>query len=200
MFCPRCGSNQSDELKFCKSCGANLYAVRQVVDTRQTDEKIDRSKPWFADIALSEAESKRRKEELDHRRGITPEVRRYNEIKGGVITGSVGLALAIFLNVFMQGLILSGKIPPDVAEILSRLWIVGVIPFFVGLALIVNGVFVSKRLAEIARQAALNEPNVLEKDANPEFLRSADTTEFISSGFSVTEGTTKHLRSSDQKT
>ena len=200
MFCPRCGSNQSDELKFCKSCGANLYAVRQVVDTRQTDEKIDRSKPWFADIALSEAESKRRKEELDHRRGITTEVRRYNEIKGGVITGSVGLALAIFLNVFMQGLVLSGKIPPDVAEILSRLWIVGVIPFFVGLALIVNGVFVSKRLAEIARQAALNEQNVLEKDANPEFLRSADTTEFISSGFSVTEGTTKHLRSSDQKT
>ena len=200
MFCPRCGSNQSDELKFCKSCGANLYAVRQVVDTRQTDEKIDRSKPWFADIALSEAESKRRKEELDHRRGITTEVRRYNEIKGGVITGSVGLALAIFLNVFMQGLVLSGKIPPDVAEIISRLWIVGVIPFFVGLALIVNGVFVSKRLAEIARQAALNERNVLEKDANPEFLRSADTTEFISSGFSVTEGTTKHLRSSDQKT
>jgi len=200
MFCPRCGSNQSDELKFCKSCGANLYAVRQVVDTRQTDEKIDRSKPWFADIALSEAESKRRKEELDHRRGITTEVRRYNEIKGGVITGSVGLALAIFLNVFMQGLVLSGKIPPDVAEIISRLWIVGVIPFFVGIALIVNGVFVSKRLAEIARQAALNEPNVLEKDANPEFLRSADTTEFIPSGFSVTEGTTKHLRSSDQKT
>jgi len=200
MFCPRCGSNQSDELKFCKSCGANLYAVRQVVDTRQTDEKIDRSKPWFADIAVSEAESKRRKEELDHRRGITPEVRRYNEIKGGVITGSVGLALAIFLNVFMQGLILSGKVQPDVAEILSRLWIVGVIPFFVGIALIVNGVFVSKRLAEIARQAALNEPNVLEKDANPELLRSADTTEFIPSGFSVTEGTTKHLRSSDQKT
>ena len=200
MFCPRCGSNQSDELKFCKSCGANLYAVRQVVDKRQTDEKIDRSKPWFADIALSEAESKRRKEELDHRRGITPEVRRYNEIKGGVITGSVGLALAIFLNVFMQGLVLSGKIPPDVAEIISRLWIVGVIPFFVGIALIVNGVFVSKRLAEIAKQAALNEPNVLEKDANPEFLRSADTTEFIPSGFSVTEGTTKHLRSSDQKT
>jgi hypothetical protein len=200
MFCPRCGSNQSDELKFCKSCGANLYAVRQVVDARQTDEKIDRSKPWFADIALSEAESKRRKEELDHRRGITPEVRRYNEIKGGVITGSVGLALAIFLNVFMQGLVLSGKVQPDVAEILSRLWIVGVIPFFVGIALIVNGVFVSKRLAEVARQAALNEPNVLEKDANPGLLRSADTTEFIPSGFSVTEGTTKHLRSSDEKT
>lgn len=199
MFCPRCGSNQSDELKFCKSCGTNLYAVRQVVDTRETAEKIDQSKPWFAGIALSEAESKRRKEELDHRRGITAEVRRYNEIKGGVITGSIGLALAIFLNVFMQGLILSGKIPSDVAEILSRLWIVGVIPFFVGMALIVNGAFVSKRPAEIARQAALKEPNVLGQDANPHAVRSADTTEFVPSSFSVTEGTTKHLRSSDPK-
>lgn len=199
MFCPRCSSNQSDELKFCKGCGANLEAVRRVIDTRETGEKTDRGKPWFADMALCDAESKRRKDELDHRRGITPEVRRYTEIKGGVITASIGLALAIFLSVFMQGLVLSGKIPPDVAEILSRLWIVGVIPLFVGIALIVNGVFVSKRLAEISRQAALNEPNVLEKDTNPPSLRSADTTEFVPSGFSVTEGTTKHLRSSDQQ-
>jgi len=199
MFCPRCGSNQSDELKFCKGCGANLYAVRRAVDTRETDEKTDRNKPWFADMTLSDAESKRRKDELDHRRGLTPEVRRYNEIKGGVITASIGLALAIFLSVFMQGLILSGKISPDVAEILSRLWVVGVIPLFVGIALIVNGVFVSKRLAEIARQAALNEPNVPEKDTNPLSLRSGDTTEFAPSGFSITEGTTKHLRNFDQK-
>jgi hypothetical protein len=186
-------------LKFCKGCGANLYAVRRAVDTRETDEKTDRNKPWFADMTLSDAESKRRKDELDHRRGLTPEVRRYNEIKGGVITASIGLALAIFLNVFMQGLILSGKISPEVAEILSRLWVVGVIPLFVGIALIVNGVFVSTRLAEIARQAALNEPNVPEKETNPLSLRAVDTTEFVPSSFSVTEGTTKHLRNSDQK-
>jgi hypothetical protein len=89
MYCPRCGSSQSEELKFCKSCGANLYAVRQVVERQETGEKIEGSKPWFADIAVSDAASKRRKDELDHRRGITPEVRRYTEIKGGVITGSV---------------------------------------------------------------------------------------------------------------
>jgi hypothetical protein len=200
MFCPRCGSNQSDELRFCKACGANLSAVRQVVETRITDENIVRTKPWFADMALSEAESKRRIEELDHRRGITPEVTRHNEIKGGVITGSVGLALAIFLNVFMQGLILSGKIPSDVAQILSRLWIVGVIPFSVGIALLVNGVFVSKRLAKIARQAALNETNVTEEGADGHSLRSVNTIELDRPGFSVTEETTKHLRSSDPKT
>lgn len=199
MFCPRCGSNQNEDLKFCKVCGANLYAVRQAVDTRETNEKVDRSKPWFAEMALSDAESKRRKEELDHRRGITPEVRRYNEIKAGVITGSIGLALAIFLNVFMQGLVLSGNVSPDTAEILSRIWVVGVIPLFVGMALLINGVFVSKRLAEIAKQAAQTTSSLTEKNTNPLELRSADTTEFVSPGFSVTEETTKHLSSHGRK-
>jgi hypothetical protein len=199
MFCPRCGSSQSEDLKFCTVCGGNLYAVRQVIDTRDVNGKIDRNKPWFADLAISDAQSKRRKEELDHRRGIAPEVRRYGEIKAGVITGSVGLALAIFLGVFMQGLILSGEVSPNEAEILSRIWVVGIIPLFVGIALIVNGVFVSKRLAEMTRQAALNETNAREKASTPPSLRAADTTEFVSPGFSVTEGTTKHLGSADYK-
>jgi hypothetical protein len=37
--------------------------------------------------------------------------------------------------VFMEGIIAGGKIPSDAAQILSRLWVVGVIPFFVGLGL-----------------------------------------------------------------
>ena len=76
MFCPRCGSMQSDELKFCKSCGANLHAVRRVVDTQQTHKKHDRNKPWFAEMAMHEAESKRRQAELDHRRGIGALIKR----------------------------------------------------------------------------------------------------------------------------
>jgi len=45
MFCPQCGIRQSEELKFCKSCGANLYAVRQVVTTRETGEKSEHVAP-----------------------------------------------------------------------------------------------------------------------------------------------------------
>ena len=116
-----------------------------------------------------------------------------------MITASVGVALAIFLFVFMQGIILSGKIPLDTAEILSRLWIAGVIPLFVGLALIVNGLFVSKKLVEVDRRNAEPGPLLGQPDSNPPSLRSADTSEFIPSGFSVTEGTTKHLRGSGQK-
>lgn len=200
MFCPKCGSTQSDELKFCKLCGVNLLAVRQAVDTRETTEKSDWGKNWVAEVFHTQGESKRRKEEIERQRGITPEVKlRYDEIKGGVITGTVGIGTAIFLYFFMQGIILSGNVAPNSAEILSRLWIAGVIPLFVGISLIINGLFVSKKLVEIARKASQAAPNNLEGDLNSQSLRPADTTEFIPSDFSVTEHTTKHLRSSGQK-
>ena len=195
MFCPGCGSSQSEELKFCKSCGANLSALRQVLATRETGEKFDWSKTWVAEMFQSAEDAQRRKAELDRQRGLTPEVRRYLEIKAGIITASAGLALSIFLSVFMQGIILGGKVPSDTAEILSRLWIAGVIPLFVGLALIVNGVFVSKKMAEAARRnPEPSTPSGL-PEAIPRSLPDADTNEFLPTGFSVTEQTTRHLNS-----
>jgi len=200
MFCPKCGSTQSDELKFCKLCGANLFAVRQVVDSREIADKSDWGKNWVADVVQTQEESKRRKEEIERQRGITPEIKlRYDEIKGGVITGTIGIGIAIFLYVFMQGIILSGNVTPSSAQILSRLWIAGVIPLFAGISLIINGLFVSKKLVEIARKASESAPTSLERDLNPQSLRPADTTEFIPSGFSVTEQTTRHLRGSEEK-
>src|SRR2546423_3307838 len=200
MFCPRCGTSQSEDLRFCKVCGANLYAVREVVDTRETEEKFDWNKTWVGEMFLSGQEALRRKQELERRRGITPEVKRHNEIKAGVIVSSVGIGVAIFLNVLMQGIILGGKVSHDEVVILSRIWVVGIIPLFVGLALIINGVFVSKRLAETARRAAQQRSNKLEKETDPSSLGSGDTTEFIPSSFSVTEGTTKHLRGQKSQT
>jgi hypothetical protein len=199
MFCPQCGSTQSEDLKFCKVCGVNLYAVMQVVAAREPDEKFDWSKTWVQEMFLSADEKKRRKAEIERQQGITPEVKRYNEIKAGVIVSSVGIALAIFLFVFMGGLIASSKVSQDAAEILSRLWVAGVIPLFVGLALITNGVIVSKKMVEAARRGSRMGPEGLEGDANPPSLRSADTNEFLPSPFSVTEQTTKHLSRSGEK-
>lgn len=202
MYCPKCGSNQSDELRFCKSCGANLQTVRQAVTTLETDEaeeKFDWSKTWVAEMFISEEENKRRKAEMERRMGITPEMKRANEVKGGVITSFAGVGLMIFLFVFMDGLISSGVVPRHVAEILSRVWIVGVIPFFVGIGLMVNGLVVSKKLGEVSGEKLSTKPGALESEAERPALRSADTTEFITPNFSVTEETTKHLRSSGQK-
>jgi hypothetical protein len=169
------------------------------VDTRETSGSFDWGKTWVAEMFMSPGEMKRRKEELERQRGITPEVKRYNEIKAGIITGTVGIGIAIFLYVFMQGIILSGNVTPNSAEILSRLWIAGVLPLFVGIALIINGVFVSRKLVEFARQNSQNAPDNSAADLNPQSLEPADTTSFVPSGFSVTEQTTKHLRSPGRK-
>jgi hypothetical protein len=146
---------------------------------------------------LSESERKRRREQIDRERGITPAMKRYTEIKAGVITSSVGIGVMIVLNVLMHGIILSGQPSPSDAAILSRLWVAGVIPFFVGLALIINGVFVSKRQVEIA--ILEGQTDVLRSAGETPALRPADTAEFIPPGFGVTEGTTKHLDSPSQK-
>jgi hypothetical protein len=194
MFCPQCGSNQSDEVKFCKACGANLHSVRQAVAAREAEEKFDWSKTWVAEMLLSESERKKRGQEVERESGVTPEVKRYNEIKSGVITACVGIGVTVFLYVFMQGLILSGQVPPHEAEIVRRLWAVGVIPFMVGIGLLINGLFVSKRLVEAAKREARPAPEVGAAAERPG-LRPADTAEFIPADYSVTEGTTKHLSS-----
>src|SRR5256714_13763137 len=199
MFCPQCGSSQSDELRFCKTCGANLEAVRQVVAMREAGGKFDWSKTWVAEMFLSEGERKRREEELERQRGITPEVKRYNEIKGGVITSFVGVALMIFLSVFMKAIVAGSNVPPDAVQILNSIWVAGVFPFFVGVGLMINGIFVSKKQAEAARRAQRATPGALREGADARSLRSADTSEFIPPDYSVTEGTTKHLSSSNPK-
>ncbi len=134
MFCPQCGSTQNDELKFCKSCGANLQALRQIMSTRGADDKFDWSKTWVAEMLKSGEDAARHQAELERIQGITPDVKRRNEIKAGVITASVGAALMLVLSILMQGIILGGGIPDRATEILSRIWIVGVIPLLVGAA------------------------------------------------------------------
>ena len=195
MFCPQCGSQQSDEMRFCKNCGSNLLAVRQAVTSRESPEQFDWSKTWVAEMFMSHGERKRREEELERQRGITPEIRRYQEIKGGVITGSIGLGLMPFLYFLMQGIILSGNVTHGGSEILSRIWIAGLIPVTVGLALIINGAFVSKKIVEAYDRCSQNPP----LPAGPADVPAPDTTRFIPGGGSVTEDETIHLRESHPK-
>ena len=195
MFCPQCGSTQNDELKFCKSCGMNLEAVRNVVATRGVNENFAGSRTWGTEMFLSESERKRRKEEIERERGIAPAMKHYTEIKAGVIISSVGIGVMIFLNALMQGVILSGQNPPSDAAILSRIWLAGLIPFLVGLALVVNGWFISKKQIELARRGVITD-GVLKAADESAMLSSADTAEFLRPRFGVTEGTTKHLSES----
>ena len=196
MICPRCSSNQTDEIKFCTFCGANLEAVREVLERPEAAKKFEWNDTWVAEMFMSGKAAQLRKMEMDRAMGITPEIKRYQEIKAGVIVSSIGVGLAIFLYWFMQGV--AGHVDPEEREIILRIWIAGIIPFMVGLALIVNGLVVSKRMVEIQERLA-KEAKPLEEGATARTLRAADTSQFIPTGASVTEGTTRHLSNTGQK-
>lgn len=197
MLCPRCNSNQSDDIKFCTSCGANLQAVREALDAPDSAKKFEWGNTWVADMFMSGQAAELRKLELERRMGITPEVKRYNEIKAGVIVSSVGVGLAIFLAIFMQGV--AGHVDPKDAEIITRIWVAGVIPFMVGLALIINGLVVSKKIVEIHERALKEGKAALDEGQTPRSLRPPDTSEFMPTNFSVTDGTTRHLENVERK-
>jgi hypothetical protein len=141
MFCPRCGLQASGEVKFCKQCGANLRGVQEAM-TRGGAKDFDWSKTWVAEMFMTQ-------EERDRQQGITPEIKRLNEIKGGVITTLVGIGATIFLYFFMGAV--AAKEPHD-AEIISRIWLAGVVPFLIGLGILFNALFISKRAVELQRQ------------------------------------------------
>jgi hypothetical protein len=194
MICPRCASNQVDDIKFCTFCGANLQAVRDAI-AAPDDKKFDWSNTWVAEMFMSGQAAEMRKLEMERRLGITPEVKRYNEIKAGVIVSSVGVGVSIFLYFIMHAIALQ---EPHDAALLNSVWIAGVIPFLVGVALMINGAVVSKRIVKaIEREQQKNMP--LEEGTTAKALRAPDTSEFIPSNFSVTDQTTRHLQSSERK-
>jgi hypothetical protein len=206
MICPRCAANQSEDVKFCTSCGANLQAVRDVIAGREP-EKFNWDETWLASMFRSGELNEQRKLEMERRLGITPEVKRYNEIKAGVITSAAGLGVAIFLHIFMQGV--ATGVSSQAAGILLRIWVAGLIPFFIGLALIVNGMVVSKKQAAIMErelqrtkgltgQGSTGQSLPEESAAQPRSLRPAETNEFIPQPFSVTDQTTRHLVNSEK--
>src|SRR5690349_18532125 len=123
MYCPQCGSTQADDLNFCKACGANLQAVRgALVKGPDVEGKFNWNKTWLAEMLMSSEESIKRAAEIERLQGKTPETKRRNEIKAGVITASAGAALTIALAIVMEGIVESGLVSAAAAVILSHLW------------------------------------------------------------------------------
>ena len=198
MICPRCASNQGDDIRFCTSCGANLQAVREALQAPDAAGKVNWNNTWVAEMFMSGQANELRKREMERQLGITPEVKRYNEIKAGVIVSCVGIGVSIFLYFIMHAI--AAQNPPQDAQLLSSIWLAGVIPFMVGLALIINGAVVSKKMVQVIERDQNRAKSLDEGSApSPRGLKSADTNEFIPANYSVTDSTTRHLESTERK-
>jgi len=205
MYCPGCGLQVNDDLKFCRQCGANLRGVREAMTPRSTGEKFDWTKTWVADMFLTEEERERRSgvtaEEKRLNEIKATEEKRLNEIKGGVITSLAGIGAMIFLYFFL-GIVAKGE-PAHKAEVLRSVWLAGVVPFLIGAGLLFNGLFISRRLVKLKEQQAQTSlPASPAPTAHPPLLPAAlpaKTTDQLvadaapSMGYSVIEDPTAHL-------
>ena len=184
MYCPQCGTQTEPGIKYCKKCGQALNRIRGVMS--RGGASANWNEVWIEEH-LEERRNKRKK---------TPEEKRLEEIKAGVIVSFSGLALTIFLY-FLFEAIASATSDPG-ANILRSIWAAGLIPLFVGAGLIFNGVFVSKRLVELRRQQeALAQqsqalPGAVAVDTAP-VAQLPEARPQATPGFGVTEHTTARL-------
>jgi hypothetical protein len=156
MYCPACSTQTTDEINFCKQCGANLRTVRDALIGREPEpgERYDWSKTWVAEMFMSEEEKRRRRAALELSNSpidlAAAELKRLNELKAGIITASVGIGVSIFLAILLGTIAdnVAGR-DPEGAAVLRHVWAAGIIPFMVGIALVINSVFVKGRFAQI---------------------------------------------------
>ena len=186
MYCPSCGIEASDQTKYCTKCGVNLRRVKGVLGkggavVKQGDD--------LEQFLLGE-----RKARGEARKKKTPEEKRLEELKAGVITSSVGFGLMVFLSLLFDAI--ASTIEGPEGNILRSLWAVGLIPFMIGLGIIFNGLFVSKRIVELKRQQELKDrqsPLFSAQNTSP-IARLVEPSQSPISDFSVTETTTTKLR------
>src|SRR5262247_2018061 len=186
MFCPSCGTESNDQTKYCTKCGVNLRRVKGVLGKGGASiRKGDEWEPAWVEY---------RRERIEARRKRTPEEKRLEEIKAGVITSSVGFGLMVFLSFLFDAI--ASTVDGPASNILRTLWVVGLIPFMVGLGVLFNGLIVSKRIVDLKRQQERKDrqaPLISAPETSP-VARLVEPSQSPISDFSVTETTTTKLR------
>jgi hypothetical protein len=168
MYCPQCGTESSEGLQYCRTCGANLKVIGKAVTLSEAIARSDRGplpkiKEMMKNLKLehvseevSGALDKMNSEILNSSEAPrvqtrwwppkkTAEERREKQIVKGTGALFSGIGLMIFLYFFCGALVL--KVPPDVlAKIPFELepavrlfWLVGLVPTLSGLGQIIAG-------------------------------------------------------------
>ncbi|HEY2846674.1 MAG TPA: hypothetical protein VGI80_02590, partial [Pyrinomonadaceae bacterium] len=135
MFCPSCGVNEDQPIQFCRSCGASFRPPVDAVTSSAVSarEEIGRA---MAD-KIREFESSKDLKRIAE--DVLPELEKFLEspaekrlrrIRSGVIVACVGLAISIGMFLFA----LLSKNSDNIMLVVG-----GLVTFFVGVALVING-------------------------------------------------------------
>ena len=171
MYCPQCGTESSEGLQYCRSCGANLKVIGKAVSLSEAIARSDRGPlPKFKEmiknlkiehvsddiaraldrmnqeIVRSSEDPKPRR--VRGRKTKTAAERRERHLTTGAVAFFGGIGFAIFLYYLTGALVL--KLPPDIVAkapfeiepVVRILWLVGLMPMLSGLGHIVAGLLV----------------------------------------------------------
>ena len=171
MYCPQCGTESSEGLQYCRSCGANLKVIGKAVSLSEAIARSDRGPlPKFKEMIknlkiehvsddIARALDRMNQEivrssedpkppKVRGRRTKTAEQRRERHLTRGAVSFFGGIGFAIFLYYLTGALVL--KLPPDIVAkapfeiepVVRILWLVGLMPMLSGLGHIVAGLLV----------------------------------------------------------
>jgi len=188
MFCPQCGTQSSAELKFCRSCGANLKVIGKAVTLSEAIARSDgvpaKIKELVSNIKISQVteevsramdkmnkeiarSSEGRRQRSRWRKQKTAEERRERYLTKGAIKLFWGSGLTVFLYFLAHSLIL--KLPPDfvaripfeIDPVVHVLWLIGLLPVLSGIGHIIAGLTIKP---EPTKQIEFPEPTPLRID------------------------------------
>lgn len=166
MFCPQCATESTPDLKFCRTCGANLKVIGKAVTLSEAIARSDgipaKLKDIFSNIKIAHVtedvsraldkmnreiarssedwreRQRTRREQMSEKREKTFERRRENHLVRGFVTMFSGIGLGTFLFFLGHNLVL--KLPPDaIAQIPFELTPVLHVLWLVGLIPTLSG-------------------------------------------------------------
>ena len=141
MYCPTCGSEERQISQYCRACGTDLRGVRRGLET--PDLITASAVSAREQISQALADRIRQMETAKDLERVAedvlpqlekfleaPEEKRLRRVRAGVVTAAIGLGASLLI--FLASLS-AHDLTPFVA--------LGLIAFFVGLGLIINGFF-----------------------------------------------------------
>ncbi len=192
MFCPSCGLEEGQLNQFCRACGADLRTLRTTLE--RTDSITVSAVSARDEIGRAIAQKIRETKSTSELKKVTDEVlpeiekflespaeKRLRRIRAGVVISSIGIGATLMF-------ILISMAEEDALFLVGA----GLVTFFIGLGIIINGLLFTVPRKTVADNS-LNARDQRELDGSK--LRTGELVLPESNNVfsSITEQTTRHL-------
>jgi hypothetical protein len=197
MFCPDCGLEDKQSNQFCRACGTDLRTVRTALERPDsvTASAVSARDDIGRAVAAKIRESTSAAELAVVAENVLPEVEKFLEspeekrmrrMRAGVVLSSIGAGAALGVGLVSMFVFIKDL------ELMFLLALAGVVVFFLGLGITLNGLFLTvpkKGLPDRSSDADRQRKLDTGRAATNDLVLPAASDVFSS----VTEHTTRHL-------